>query len=193
MLETIAQGVWSVPAPFKILGLIHLNGRMTIVRLRDGGLWIHSPVPINAKLQESIDALGPVRALVAPSRLHHMFVQPWKDAYPQAKIYAAKGLAKKRPDLSIDAVIEDTPLWEEFHQKRIRGMPAVQEVLFLHRDSQTLITTDFLFYMPDASGFTNFYAWLNGFKQRVSTPFIFRSVIKDKTDFVAASAGHEIF
>ena len=107
MLETITDHVWSVRAPFKVFGLIALNGRMTIVRLQNGDLWLHSPIPISDALREEIDALGPVRYLVAPSCFHHMFVGPWKEAYPDAQIFAARGLHKKREDLSIDTLFRE--------------------------------------------------------------------------------------
>ena len=185
ILETIADNVWSVPAPFKVFGLIALNGRMTIVRLQNGDLWLHSPIPISDALREELDALGPVRYLVAPSCFHHMFVGPWKEAYPDAQIFAARGLHKKREDLSIDTLFREPKKqhWDEFSQFTIEGMPAVNEVLFFHKPSSTLIVTDFLFYIPEASGFTGFYAWINGFKQKITTPFLFTLAIKDKEAF----------
>ena len=94
----------------------------------------------------------------------------------------AKGLSKKRKDLG-DVTILEEELWPELAQQRIGGMPILNEVLFLHRDSQTLIATDFLFYMPQASGLTGMYAWINGFKQRVMTPLLFRMAIKDQETF----------
>ena len=185
MITSIANNIWSVPAPFTIFGLIKLNGRMTIVRLNDGSLWLHSPIPISDKLRREVDALGPVRYLVAPSCFHHMFVGDWKEAYPDAKIFAARGLHKKRTDLAIDTFFQEPHVqnWEEFTHITIQGMPAVNEVLFYHIPSDTLIVTDFLFYMPDATGFTGIYAWINGFKHQITTPFLFRLAIKNKDSF----------
>ena len=62
-------------------------------------------------------------------------------------------------------------------------MPAVQEVLFFHKSSQTLIVTDFIFHMPNSSGCTSLYVWFNGFKKNPSTPFLFKLAIKDKQAF----------
>jgi hypothetical protein len=39
---------------------------MTVVRLADGGLFIHSPVSLDGALRAAVDALGPVTAIVAP-------------------------------------------------------------------------------------------------------------------------------
>ena len=55
MLEEIADGVWSVPAPLKVGGLIALNTRMTIIRLANGDLWLHSLIPISVEIQQQVD------------------------------------------------------------------------------------------------------------------------------------------
>ena len=39
--------------------------RMTVIRLPDGGLWLHSPTPLDDGLRAAIDALGPVAHIVA--------------------------------------------------------------------------------------------------------------------------------
>ena len=183
MMEKVCEDIWSVPAPLTVLGFIKLNTRMTIVRMRDDSLWLHSPVPLTEQLRQAVSDLGDVQYIVAPSSFHHMFVQPWKEAFPNAKLYIARGLDKKRKDLEYTGVLEGGGVWPEFAQCTIKGMPVVNEELFFHRDSQTLIVTDFLFFMPQSTGFTGLYAWINGFKQRVTTPLLFKSLIKDKEAF----------
>ena len=185
MLEAIGEDIWTCPAPFKAGGILSLNGRMTVVRLPDGALWLHSPVRISDALRAAVDALGTVRHLVAPSNLHHLFVPDWKSAYPEAVVYGVRGLEKKHADIDFRWIGagEEPVSWEGLEPLPIAGIPSVNEVLFFHYPSHTLIVTDFLFYMPDASGFTSAYAWLNGFKQRVSSPPVFRMLIRDKAAF----------
>jgi hypothetical protein len=186
MLEQIDTNIWSIPSPLKLFGLLQLNTRMTIIRLQNGDLWLHSLIPITPKLKEEIDTLGTVRYLVAPSCLHHLFIGQWMEAYPAAKSYAAKGLKKKRPELqfssSLGAVFQADWL-KEIKRLHIDGMPMVNESLFYHQASQTLIATDFFFYMPQASGFTSFYATINGFKSKMACPIVFRFAIKYKDIF----------
>src|SRR5438128_6384746 len=40
-----------------------------------------------------------VQAMVAPNKLHHLFVAEYITSYPRAGVYAAPSLSKKRPDL----------------------------------------------------------------------------------------------
>ena len=70
---------------------------MTIIRLQNGKLWIHSPIPWNEELDSEIRTLGEIEYIVAPSCFHHMFVEPWKEHHPTARICAPKGLKNKRP------------------------------------------------------------------------------------------------
>ena len=48
--------------------------RMVVIRLADGSLWLHSPIQFTSDLAKQIDALGEVRYLVAPNKLHHLFL-----------------------------------------------------------------------------------------------------------------------
>ena len=51
--------------------------RMTVVRLASGGLWLHSPTQISDGLRAELDALGPVRHLVSPNRIHYSHMLSW--------------------------------------------------------------------------------------------------------------------
>ena len=91
----LSETLWTVPSPLSVLGIIRLNTRMTIIRLQGGGLWIHSPIPWSEELDNDVRSLGQIEFIVAPSCFHHMFVGPWKEHHPQAKICAPKSLVKK--------------------------------------------------------------------------------------------------
>jgi hypothetical protein len=124
---------------------------MTVVRLSDGGLFLHSPIRLDGGLRAELDGLGEVRALVAPNKAHHLFADDCRAAYPNAKLYAAPGLPEKRKDLKFDGLLADEPRIEwrgDLEQQRIRGMPMLNEVAFFHPSSRTLILTDLVFNVP---------------------------------------------
>ena len=87
-LKPVTDGLWIVDGPaidFGYLGLkFPFPTRMTIVRLADGGLWVHSPTELSASLRGEVDALGRVRHLVAPNRIHYWWMEEWLAAYPGA-------------------------------------------------------------------------------------------------------------
>lgn len=138
------DGLWTAPRAHTILGLT-IGTRMSVVRLAGGGLWLHSPVALDGQTRNALDALGPVRFLVAPNRFHHTYLPQARDAYPQAKIFGAPGLADKRRDIAFDAIVSDSlvPEWaNEIDQHVTGGVPLLNEVVFLHKPSRTLILTD---------------------------------------------------
>ena len=68
-----AEGLWTVSAPHTFFGL-HLGTRMTVIRLPDGALWLHSVVAIDDLLADEIQALVPVRQIVMTDLYHQVYV-----------------------------------------------------------------------------------------------------------------------
>ena len=104
---------------------------MTVVKLSNRGLWIHSPIRLDSGLRAELDGIGEVQAVVAPNKAHHLFVGDCREAYPNAKIYAAPGLPAKRKDFRFDGLLADEPRIEwrgDLEQRRIPGMPMLNEV-----------------------------------------------------------------
>ncbi len=125
--------------------------RMTVIRLPSGGLFLHSPVRLDDRLRSELDALGPVRAVVAPNKAHHLFVGDYRVPYPKARFYGALGLQTKRKDLTFFAMLGDEPMPEwrgAVEQKFFRGAPWLNEVVFFHPASRTLLLTDLAFNVP---------------------------------------------
>ena len=99
MLQALAPNLWHTTHHFKANGLA-ISSRMTVVRLASGKLWLHSPVPFTPALQAELKALGEVGTIVAPNKMHHLFAGECAALYPEAQLYGAPGLRKKRPDLN---------------------------------------------------------------------------------------------
>jgi hypothetical protein len=124
---------------------IQMGTRMTVCRLSSGDLWIHSPVAPDDRLLASLGALGPVRHIVAPSKLHHLYVMDFARHFPDAAVHGSPGLPAKRPDIPFSSVLGDSPDpgWAaDLDQCPVRGNRVLDEVVFLHRPSRTLIVAD---------------------------------------------------
>ena len=183
MLRPVAEDVHVLTVPFRFLGL-EVGGRMTVVRLPDGGLWVHSPVRFSPEVRAAVDGLGPVRFLVAPNLMHHLAVQDWAAAYPDAKVAAPPGLKHKRPDLRIDVELGDAADagWAGvIDQVFVRGMPKLDEVLFFHRPSRTVLVTDLAFHFRQTDSWRlRAYLKLSGAWQRLGSTLTARALMKDK-------------
>jgi hypothetical protein len=154
--EFVPDQVWLKEYPVRIAGW-RLLTRMTVLRSDDGGVFLHSPVPIDAPTRAAIEALGPVRAIIAPSNCHHLFVAQAQQAFPSAPTYGVKGVGAKRPDLRLDALIGPEPpaLWAGQMDQVLIGNRIMHEVDFLHRASHTLVVTDLIENFQDATPGTN--------------------------------------
>src|SRR5690606_12182094 len=101
-LKPIADNVWIVDGPIIEFGMpwpkMPFPTRMTVIRMADGGLFIHSPTPITESLRAEIDALGPVRHIVGPNRIHYWWVPEWRNAYPEAEVYLAPRIREQAGD-----------------------------------------------------------------------------------------------
>ena len=128
--------------------------RMAVVRLSDGSAWVWSPVALSDALQGSVDAIGPVRYIVSPNKIHHLFLAEWAERWPEARVYAPPGLMQRKPDLHFDAELGDEPdaAWaSDIDQVIFRGSLAMEEVVFFHRASRTAIICDLVQRHPEAT------------------------------------------
>ena len=75
-LRPLAQDLWVVERPQRFYGL-EVGTRMTVLRLADGSLLLHSAVELDAALRRELDAIGRVRFAVAPNRVHHLCEEGW--------------------------------------------------------------------------------------------------------------------
>lgn len=94
-------------------GGMPFSTRMTLVRLRDGGLWCHSPIAPDAGLFAAVDALGPVRHLVSPNLLHYASIAAWEQRYPDAIAWVSPGVRKRAASqhiaVAFDMELADAP------------------------------------------------------------------------------------
>ena len=182
-LTQLAPDLWVASRPLP-LPVGDIGTRMTVIRLPDGGLFLHSPVPLDAETQQALDAIGPVRCVVAPSKVHYFFVAAYGMAYRGARLFAAPGLPEKRPELRFDAVLDDhpPPEWRgAIDQHLFRGATAINEVVFFHPASRTLILTDLAFNMTTApQGRARLFCWLVGATGHFGPHRIIRAAIRDR-------------
>lgn len=108
-LEAVATDLWIAdgsPVPF--LGIPYPT-RMALARLPDGRLWVWSPIALDDALAAEIATHGEVADLVAPNKLHHLFLTAWAARWPAARLWAAPGLRRRRPDLAFAGDLGDVP------------------------------------------------------------------------------------
>jgi len=183
MPTPIAPGLQGFEHDLFMPGGLHFRGRTTIVRLPTGGVLLHSPNPVDDALAAEIEAIGPVEVLVAPNNLHHLHFGAAAERWPDAETWAAPGLPAKRPDLTFDKVLgRDTPSWAHTFQPHfIAGIPWMDEHVFFHPETGTLVVTDLFFHIHDLANWgSRLFFRLYGVYQKAAQSPIVRFMAKDK-------------
>ena len=173
MLERVHETLWVVEGENVSFYGIPYPTRSVIACLQNGDLWIWSPVKPTANLRAEVDRLGPVRHLVSPNKLHHLYLQDWKAAYPKSQLWGPQSTIKKRSELTFREALKDSPPPEwssDIDQAWFRGSFAMDEVVFLHRPSATAIVADLIqtfsdHFLREHWGWWRFLARLDGLTQ----------------------------
>lgn len=145
MLNLLDRDLWFVDGGIVSFFGIDYPTRMAIVRLADGGLWLWSPIEKTAALEEQVRALGPVRHIVSPNKLHHLFIAEWQAAFPEARVWGTASTIRKFSHIAFAGALGDDPPsdWEgQIDQFHFTNSPFLDEVVFFHRASRTAIIAD---------------------------------------------------
>lgn len=156
-LRAFADNVWTVDGPnVRDMGIMFTT-RMTVVKLSDGSLWVNSPVSVPFDTLKRITDLGPVTYLVAATPRHFWRLEDWHTLFPEAQLWSSRTTLltlKKRP-LPLTVVLGDEPpqAWaDDFDQLIFKGNTLLDEVLFFHKQSGTVILDDLIQIHPDVKG-----------------------------------------
>jgi hypothetical protein len=169
-LKPVDEDIWIVDGPIVRMAMygtsIPFPTRMTIVRLNSGQLWCHSPVELTPALKAEIDALGSVCHLVSPNKIHYAHIETWAKAYPQATAWASPGVRDRASQQKIEVTFhadlrdEPSPQWAaDLDQLIFRGSRFMDEVVFFHRKSSTLILADLIENFEPAK-VSKYFCWL---------------------------------
>jgi uncharacterized protein DUF4336 len=150
-LKQVARDIWLIDGPAIRFYGMPFSTRATIIRLKSGELWVHSPTRLGDALRREVADLGPVRHLVAPNWIHYAYVGEWQTAFPKAISWAAPGVKERAAkhgmamrfdhDLGTEA---EAPWRGQVEQLIVEGSRVHREAVFFHIASKTLILTDLI-------------------------------------------------
>lgn len=122
--------------------------RMTVVRLANGDLFLHSPIAFDERLAAELRAMGTVRHLISPNQWHYAHIGEWQKAFPEAIAWASPGVrgrARARHiDVHFDRDLEPSAPedWRAEIDQTLMPGGIFKEFVFFHEASRTLILTD---------------------------------------------------
>ncbi|MCL7025010.1 hypothetical protein MKW94_025915 [Papaver nudicaule] len=145
---------------------VSTNIRMTVIKLKSGGLWIHAPIAPTKECIKLLKELGaPVEYIVLPTFAyeHKIFVGPFSRKFPRAQTWVAPRQWSWPLNLPLEffgifrsktLIDEDlsTPWGDEIEQKVLSspevGIGPYVEVAFYHKKTRTLLVTDAVIFVP---------------------------------------------
>ncbi|KAL1827094.1 hypothetical protein DCAR_0206248 [Daucus carota subsp. sativus] len=145
---------------------VSTNIRMTVIKLKSGGLWVHAPIAPTKECIQLVKELGaPVECIILPTFAyeHKIFVGPFSRKFPQAQVWVAPRQWSWPLNLPLEffgifgsKTIKDddisTPWAGEIEQKVLSspevGIGPYVEVAFYHKPSRTLLVTDAVIFVP---------------------------------------------
>lgn len=184
-IKLLEDGLYVVDQAFELYGA-ELGIRMTIIRGDNNDLWLHSPVRFGANLAAQIATMGTVRSIVSPSKMHRLFLPEWLVAHPQSVHYVPMGMTLHAPGGKLPITLTQTPPkeWQgQIEQLEVQGIPELNELVFFHPATRTLVLTDLCFNIREGELWTRLMFRLNGAWNRFTPTRIFQRFIQDRVAF----------
>jgi hypothetical protein len=180
----ITDDVLLMSFPWRALG-IDFRRNVTLLRLADGRVVVHSTAPFTEQDIAAIRRFGEPSWLVEATLMHDTFAKQARAALPDVPYLAPEGFAKAT-GVQTESLLPPPQEWNgEIDVFKIDGVRMNEHALF-HRRSRTLVVADMFFSFSDETS-----GWPRFFIQRVMRlPRLFgisllyrRLVIQDKAAF----------
>lgn len=151
-VQELTPNLWRVQAPVPGMTLKRV---MTVVRMNDGGLIVHSAIAMDDMSMQRLEAWGDPRYIIVPNAMHRADCGQYKLRYPHAKIVCPKGARSKVEQVvGVDLDYDEFPRTSGISLRHLPGTKAREGSLVVqHEGHCTLILNDIVFNMPHASGF----------------------------------------
>jgi hypothetical protein len=197
-----AEGIYIVDSLLpNALGAV-IGTRMTVIRLPDGGLLLHSPTRFSRGLKRELERIGPIRHLVAPNFAHWTFLKDWQEDCPEATTWAAPGL-RDRSQVQKSGVRLDYDLGDSapaawggvIEIVPVPGGGGFHEMAMFHQPTRTLVLTDLVMNLepPKVPLLLRPLAWMFGIMAPDSMPPPYlRAVVKARHAEAARAAARLI-
>ncbi len=168
----------------KRMPLMDLPVRTTIVDIESARILIS---PGSVVSDADYRSLGEVTDIVIPNLFHTGGLGRALLFFPKAKVWLCPGAdkAKNRVQNFTELNVKNWPYQDKLSLHFLEGAPKINEVVFVHRDSRSLIVTDLFFNLLQVRGLGSWIILhLFGTYRKFAMSKFFYSYVKDKQKFV---------
>jgi hypothetical protein len=145
-IEKLAENLWRVAGSIPHMSLRRV---MTMARLGDGRLVIHSAIALEQAAMREVEGWGTPSFLVVPGEHHRLDALAYKKRYPALRTFTPRGARPKiEPYVSIDGTYEEFPSDPSVRLERIAGIDDVEGAMIVRSsDGATVVLNDVVFNM----------------------------------------------
>ncbi len=149
-IQKVEENLRTVDGEIRIPGGIFLR-KMTLVRLSDSRITIHSAIPLDEADMQEIERWGEPAFCIIPNQRHRLDAPAFKERYPKLKMLCPVAVRRQAEQVvKVDGGYELLPREIGWRTLALRG----DEAAFIIRsgDHTTLLFADGLFNLPHLSG-----------------------------------------
>lgn len=185
-IEELTENLWRVEGALPHFSLRRV---MSVVRMQDGKLLIHSAIALEDTDMARLEAWGQPSILLIPHARHRMDAPRYKHRYPQLRVFAPPGVVTKaREVVNVDGTFAEVPLDPSVSLEILDGTSDAEAAMIVRsQEGSTVVLTEVIFDLPPAkSAFVRAAAKLAGFGPgpRV-TPIVKIELVKSKPALAA--------
>jgi hypothetical protein len=145
-IEKLSENLWLVRGEVPRMTLKRV---MTVARLGDGRLVIHSAIAMDEASMAALEAWGTPAFLLVPGRLHRLDAPAYKRRYPELKVLAPRGSRRfAEKAVGVDGSYEDFPADDTVQLVTLPGVNELEGAMVVRSaDGVTVVVNDAVFNM----------------------------------------------
>jgi hypothetical protein len=132
---------------------------MTVARMRDGSLVIHSAVALDDASMATLEAAGTPAFLLVPNAFHRFDAPRYKSRYPRLRVFCPPaGRSRIASVVPVDGTYDEFPGDDTVRLVALRGTGGHEGAMVVRSsDGVTVVLNDIVFNMDTK---TDFFGWL---------------------------------
>lgn len=161
-IERLEDDLWRVVGSLPNMGLRRV---MTLVRLQDRRVVIHSAIALDDASMAEIESWGTPSVLVVPGVYHRFDAPAYVARYPELEVVCPRGARTKvTQKVRVDRDYSELEGNDRLHLVHLDGVGEAEGVALVHTDhGTTLVFNDALFNMPHGRGLAGlFFRYVTG-------------------------------
>lgn len=148
--EQLSENLWTLEG-----ALPHgpLPRTMTVYRMKDGGLWIHSAIAVEPEYLRKLESFGKPSYLVVPNTMHRLDAGFYKEAYPDLKVVCPAG-AREKVEKEVDDTCENAFAKTDVRADVLPGVKSIELAyeLPLPDGKRAMVFNDVIANVPSLKG-----------------------------------------